>query len=75
MLTYAIAKTKPKSFLALTSVHLEKFEFLLTSLAPRSDRYSCYHTWQAEKRQSPRYAPQADEELAEPADQLLFLLM
>lgn len=75
MLTYAIAKTKPKSFLALTSVQLEEFEFLLTSFAPRSDRYFRYHTWQAKKRQAPRYAPQVDEALAEPADQLLFLLM
>lgn len=75
MITYSTAKIKPKHFMALTSVHVEEFEFLLRSFAPRSDRYFRYHTWQGRKRKYPRYQPQADESLAEPADQLLFLLI
>lgn len=75
MITYHTAKTKPKHFLALTSIFVEEFEYLLISFAPRSERYFRYHTWQGKKRQYPRYKPQADESLADPADQLLFLLM
>ncbi|GAB4004342.1 hypothetical protein GCM10028808_01840 [Spirosoma migulaei] len=75
MITYNTVKIRPRHFVALTSIHLEEFEYLLVHFAPRSDRYFRYHTWQGKKRKYPRYAPQVDESLAEPADQLLFLLM
>ena len=55
MLTYAVAKIKPKPFLTLTSVHVEEFEYLLTHFAPRSDRYFRYYTWQGKKRKYPRF--------------------
>ncbi len=75
MLQYAIAKQKPNHFLTLTSIEVPEFEFLLTDFTLRSDRYFRYHTWQGKKRKYPRLAPQADESLADPADQLFFLLV
>lgn len=52
-----------------------KFDFLLADFAPRSDRYFRHHTWQGKKRKRPRFQPQADETLADPAQQLFFLLV
>ena len=75
MLTYASLKTNPRQFLALTSVQPIEFEFLLRAFAPRAERFFRYRTWEGKLRQQPRYQPQADEKLADPAEQLFFLLV
>lgn len=75
MLTYTASKTNARQFLALTSIEVIEFEFLLTEFAPRSDRFFRYRTWAGKLRQQPRYQPQVDEKLADPAQQLFFLMV
>ena len=75
MLHYAHFQVKPTQFLAMTSLQPAEFDFLLADFAPRSERYFRYQTWQGKKRKRPRFQPQADEALADPAQQLFFLLV
>jgi hypothetical protein len=75
MLDYAQCQTKPARFLSLTSLKPQEFDFLLRHFAPRSERYFRHHTWRGTKRAYPRFEPQADEKLADPAQQLFFLLV
>ena len=75
MIHYAHFQAKPAQFLAMTSLQPPEFDVLLTDFAPRSERYFRYHTWQGKKRQRARFQPQADEALADPAQQLFFLLV
>lgn len=75
MLTYASTQANPRQFLALTSVQPIEFEFLLRAFGPRSQTFFRYRTWEGKLRQQPRYQPQADEKLADPAEQLFFVLV
>ncbi len=75
MLHYAHFQAKPTQFLAMTSLQPPEFDFLLADFATQSERYFRYHTWQGKKRKQPRFQPQADEALADPAQQLFFLLV
>lgn len=72
---YTHFQAKPTQFLAMTSLHPAEFDLLLTDFADRSDRYFRYHTWRGAKRVMPHFQPQADEALADPAQQLFFLLV
>lgn len=75
MLSYSTSKINHGQFLALTSLEVIEFEFLLTHFAPRSERYFRYRTWAGNLRAQPRYQPASDEKLADPAQQLFFLLV
>ena len=75
MLTYSSSKTNSRQFLALTSLEVIEFEFLLTHFAPRSERFFRYRTWAGKLRQQPRHQPASDEKLADAAQQLFFLLV
>lgn len=73
MLTYASLKTNPRQLAALTTIQPTEFEFLLRAFAPRSEAFFRYRTWEGKLRQQPRYQPQADEKLADPAGQLFLV--
>jgi hypothetical protein len=75
MLTYASLKTNARQLVALTSVQPIEFEFLLRAFAPRSEAFFRYRTWEGKFRRQPRYQPQVEEKLADPAEQLFFVLV
>lgn len=75
MLTYASVKTNPRQLVALTTIQPLEFEFLLRAFAPRSEAFFRYRTWEGKLRRQPRYQPHIDEKLADPAEQLFFVLV
>lgn len=75
MLTYASLKSNDRQLVALTSIQPIEFELLLRAFAPRSERFFRYRTWEGKLRRQPRYQPQANEKLADPAEQLFFVLV
>jgi hypothetical protein len=74
MLLYETTKIKTTRFLALTSLHVEEFEFLLQYFSPISDSYFRWHTLTGKARLIPRYEPRKNESLASNADKLFFVL-
>lgn len=65
----------PKQFLALTSLTIEEFEFLLQFFAPRWERYYRFHTLKGKRRVHPATKEHGSAILQGTAQKLFFLLV
>lgn len=71
---YAALRTRPRQFLALTSLHVAEFDDLLTDFAPAWERYHRWHTLDGTVRRRPAHQERANAVLAGSDVKLFFLL-
>ncbi len=68
-------KQQPATFLALTSLTLLEFEYLLDHFAPRWEQYYKHHTLEGKKRILPAFAEHRNALLKTTPQKLFFLLV
>lgn len=71
---YAALRTRPRQFLALTSLHVAEFDALLADFAPAWERYHRWHTLDGKVRRQPAHHERANAVLAGSDVKLFFLL-
>lgn len=71
---YQLIRTNPSQFLALTSLHVCEFDYLLFHFAPLCEKYFRYHTLAGQPRAFPIDKGHGIEELQQMALKLFFLL-
>ena len=74
-MNYHDQKQHPTSFLALTSLTLPEFEYLLQEFTPLWNKYYKYHTLEGKKRILPPFAEHGNALLKGPDQKLFFLLV
>lgn len=71
---YQLIRTKPSQFLALTSLHVCEFDYLLSHFAPLCEKYFRYRTLAGQPRAFPKDKEHGNEKLQHTALKLFFLL-
>ena len=71
---YIALRTKPRQFLALTSLHVAEFDDLLPDFAPAWERYYRWHTLDGKRRQFAAHRERPNAVLAGNEMKLFFLL-
>ncbi|WP_400194268.1 hypothetical protein [Hymenobacter sp. B81] len=71
---YLALRTKPRQFVALTSLHVAEFDDLLTDFAPAWEQYHRWHTLAGARRQFPAHRERPNAVLAGSEVKLFFLL-
>lgn len=71
---YVALRTRPRQFLALTSLHVAEFDDLLTDFAPAWEQHQRWHTLEGTKRVRPAHRERANAVLAGSDVKLFFLL-
>ena len=73
-MTYQEQKQHPPTFLALTSLTLAEFDYLLQHFTPLWEKYYKHHTLEGKKRILPAFAEHGNA-LLKGTDQKLFFLL
>ena len=74
-MNYQDQKQHPPNFLALTSLTLPEFEYLLKEFAPLWQKYYKYHTLEGKKRILPAFTEHGNALLKGTEQKLFFLLV
>lgn len=74
-MNYENIRTRPKQFLNVTSLHVEEFDYLLSSFSSKWRNYYRIHTIEGKKRKAPLSNPEKNTKSLPTTEEKLFFIL